>query len=397
MAKPHSPTKAVTTIVGAGPVGLACALMLHERGIPSQLFDARTPEHAGQDARVLALSRGSWALLAPLLKENTLPRAEITDVYVSTQGGFGVTHLSAQRTSDTPPLGATVHYGALTQALTQAAQRAGINIQYQSTIEDITPTPDCVAFTVNHLQRRVVQQAPLVIVAEGARTSAQAASADHAIVSTVQMDGLNPGAAYERFTEEGPLALLPLPPTHTNPPHTRGPSMSLVWCMPQPVCTQRLALDEAAFKEALQQALGPRIGRVRAVGARKGFVLTQHIEPLVQAHRMVRIGNAAQTLHPVAGQGFNLGLRDCAVLAQRLTTPQWHDNAWMQASLTAYAAQRSADRTAIATMTRYLPTLFATRFTPLSWARSAGLVALNVLPPLRHLLAHLLMFGIRAP
>ncbi len=364
-------------IVGGGPVGLACALLLHAQGLKAQVFDARTAQDAQRDARVLALSRGSWSLLQPLLTGITLRRADITEVHVSSAGEFGQALLPSR---EKEPLGATVRYGELVTALAQAVKRADIDVQHQATVCDVqqSATQVRLQFEDGH-----TLDAPLAVLAEGGAARPNK-NTDWAIVTSVQISGLAPGVAVERFTREGPLALLPEPSLSN-----AAPSMSLVWCMSEAQCSRRTSLPETAFLDELQHALGPRIGAPTGVGPRHRFPLTQHLEPRVHRHRVVRIGNAAQTLHPVAGQGFNLGLRDGVVLARALAEHPTHQ------ALSLYARQRAPDRRVITSLTQVLPALFATDFTPLALARSAGLMALDLIPALRHRLAHVLMFGVR--
>lgn len=383
-------------IVGGGPIGLACALLLHARGIAVRVLEARSLADAQRDARVLACSRGSWSILQPFFAGIALPRADITDVFVSSAGEFGLTHLP----SGGEPLGATVFYGELVTALSRAAERAGVGVDREVTVAAIEQHAAHV--TIDTIGAAI--HAPMAVVAEGhGGATTQPGMANRApgtddawaLIASVSVHGPAPGAAFERFTREGPLALLPAPPIAAD---TGVHPMSLVWCMSGAAATRRLALEDAACIEELQHALASRIGRVTALGARSRFRLVQAVDESIHRHRVVRLGNAAQTLHPVAGQGFNLGLRDCVVLADALARrrrPETADSAWIDTALTEYAARRSLDRRAIASVTAALPGLFASRFAPLALARSAGLTALNLVPPLRDQLAHLLMFGVR--
>jgi 2-octaprenyl-6-methoxyphenol hydroxylase len=241
-----------------------------------------------------------------------------------------------------------------------------------------------------------------------------------AITADVHFDDLNgnssaalrAGDAIERFTREGPLALLPVP--------GNAAAWSLVWCMRHAAARARLALDDAAFLAALAERLGHRMAAPVRVGPRASWPLRASALEHVREHRIVHVGNAAQTLHPVAGQGFNLGVRDCIALVDCLARqhPEGmhgpvppsgapHDaNAGVRASRTGtpdavllavalHEARRRADRRAIGAITATLPALFATPFAPLASARSLGLLALDTLFPLRRALGHLLMFGVR--
>lgn len=376
-------------ILGGGPIGLACALLLAQRRIGSVVVDARTLEDARRDARLLALSRGTWQILQPLLGEFLPRRAPIRAVHVSSAGEFGATRLSANDFDGTD-LGATVLYGDLLEALARAADGARL-------IESRRP---CRALRVEQAPERVrialddsvVLEAPLAVHAEGSPTTADggpdASPTQWAVIANVRMRGPQPGSAFERFTRAGPLALLPTP-AQMGDATTR--TLSLVWCMDDAESARRLALTDETFARELQQAVGARIGRVEGTGARRRYPLTHAWREHVREHRIVALGNAAQTLHPVAGQGFNLGMRDCATLADALAT---HGDA--NAALADYAARRRADRNAIAALTRWLPDAFATNFSPIAAMRSAGLVALDLLPSGRRQIAQLLMFGVRA-
>lgn len=365
------------TIIGAGPVGLSCALLLHAQGIATQILDAGRPGAAQTDARVLAVSRGSWRLLQPRLERIHLARAPIQSVQVSSAGEFGQTRITSEHAE---PLGATVHYGALVTALTDAVKQAGIALHFETHIDDIQQQSDRVE--LRHGADTLA--CPLAILAEGGPSAPTKPSEQWAIVSAVKFDHIDPGLAIERFTREGPLALLPMP---SNEPQTNA--LSLVWCMSQAECERRLGLSDEAFLSELARANGMRNSQPLALDLRHRFALNQHMEPNLRHHRLVRIGNAAQTLHPVAGQGFNLGLRDAAVLAQSLAQHP------AEQALRHFAQRRAFDRRAIGSMTKLLPALFASRFTPLALARDAGLIALDWIPALRHRLAHLLMFGVR--
>jgi 2-octaprenyl-6-methoxyphenol hydroxylase len=154
---------------------------------------------------------------------------------------------------------------------------------------------------------------------------------------------------------------------------------------------RRCALTEQTLLAELRQQIGSRIGDVTAIGARRAVALPQRRRAQVHRHRLVALGNAAQTLHPVAGQGFNLGVRDCFTLADELSGA-----ATVPDALARYARRRQADRTAITTLTGVLPALFASRFAPLAIGRGLGLALLDGAAPLRRQFAQLLMFGVRS-
>ena len=198
------------------------------------------------------------------------------------------------------------------------------------------------------------------------------------------MDGLASGTAVERFTRDGPLALLPLPAAP-------GARKSMIWCLDHDIAQQRLAWSDAEFTCKIQAMLGARIGRVTWVGPRSAFPLVEQRRARLREHRVVYIGNAAQSLHPVAGQGFNLGLRDCVCLADNLAQAAGDPTV----ALSRYEEVRKADRFAISRFTTALPRLFASRRAPVVLARSIALIAFDLAPPLRRTLSSILMFGVR--
>ena len=164
--------------------------------------------------------------------------------------------------------------------------------------------------------------------------------------------------------------------------------------MPTDAAERRLALDDGAFIAEVQQAFGARQRRVLRVGPRRAYPLVEQTRPSLRAHRTVWIGNAAQTLHPVAGQGLNLGMRDAAGRADTIAhaVATGRDPAL---ELPENEERRRADRGAIVALTRRLPGLFATRAAPFAIGRSVALAALSAIPELRREFARLLMFGIR--
>ena len=381
-------------IIGGGPIGLACAALLAQRGIGSRVLDARPLEPARRDVRLLALSRGTWEILMPVLGADLPPRAAIRAVYVSSAGDFGATHIGADD-FDGADLGATTLYGDLLAAL-------AASVAVQPAIEVLRPVA-ATAVQQRHDRVEVLLAdgstlcADLAIHAEGAIAAPAAgddavAVDDWAVLADLRLRptraDLPAGAAFERFTRDGPLALLPTPSALGS---GVGRVLSMVWCMGAAEARRRSELSDSALLDELQAQLGARIGTVTAIGPRRAVALPRRMREQVHHHRTVALGNAAQTLHPVAGQGFNLGVRDCVTLADELA-----QGANCTEALARYARRRRADRAAITLLTGSLPALFASRFVPLAVARGIGLALLDAAPPLRRELAHLLMFGVRS-
>jgi 2-octaprenyl-6-methoxyphenol hydroxylase len=376
-------------LLGGGPIGLATAVLLARAGFAPVVYDARPLEAALGDRRLLALSRGTWQLLQPLLGARAPKMAPIVDVWVSSAGEFGSTHIGAQDVdADRQPLGATVYYGELVAALAAlAAAEPGMQVRRPLRVDRVEQRSDGVTL---HLEQAdgiaATAAAALAIHAEGAPAAERRnpTATAWALVCDLQLTGAAAGDAFERFTREGPLALLPAPGGN-------GPAWSLVWCTDEATSQRRAALDDARFRAELQAAVGPRIARIESCGPRRAVPLPQQLRARVAEQRVVWIGNAAQTLHPVAGQGLNLGLRDAVTLVDCLARSRTD----VPAALADYARRRARDRAVVGAVTRWMPPAFATRLLPVALARSLGLTALDLLPHLRREWARLLMFGVR--
>lgn len=379
-------------IIGGGPIGLACALLLAHRGQASTLVDARPVEALQRDRRLLALSRGTLDILEPLLGGGFAPLGEIHRIHVSSSGNPGSAQLGS-RDFGGVAVGATIWYADLVDALARAAQATAL-IQVQRPRR---------ALGIRQRQRSVdveldngtVLRGPLAIDAEGSPPAGRTAT-HLALLAEVELD-CAPGDAIERFTAEGPLALLPLPPSTAQDNARR---MSMVWCLPAALARTRAGLPDAALCTAIAQALGPRLGRPAGVGPRGTFPLLTHRLEQVCEHRVVHLGNAAQSLHPVAGQGFNLGMRDCLCLVDCLAETPLDAGTTAAApgadpllALHHYAARRRLDRTLFPALTNLLPRVFGSSLAPLVVARSAALLGLDLLPALRRPFTRLLMYG----
>ncbi|NVM79594.1 2-octaprenyl-6-methoxyphenol hydroxylase [Duganella sp. SG902] len=369
-------------ICGAGPAGMALAALLVKRGVPAAriaLIDARTLDHASKDPRSLALSWGSRQILEEI---GAWPAAAtaIEQIHVSRRSQFGRS-LIDRKDYDLPALGYVSRYGNLVTALGAVCERAGIVSLRPARVEALDELDDAVALTIAGETPQVLRAA-IVVQAEGGLFNEQQTRATHrdyqqtAIIAQVRSTTPPPHRAYERFTEQGPLALLP-----------QDDEYSLVWCVRPDTAIELQALDDADFLQALGAAFGDRVGTFTRATPRLAFPLGLNADPRSTA-RTVAIGNAAQTLHPVAGQGLNLGLRDVTVLARLLAqgaTP---------AMLSQFTALRQRDRGTTVRLTDTMARIFAND-SPAQALLGLSLAAIDVAGPARGLLAELMMYGRR--
>jgi 2-octaprenyl-6-methoxyphenol hydroxylase len=371
-------------ICGAGPVGLALAAMLVRRGIDAgaiTLIDAKPLATAVQDPRSLALSHGSRQLLESL-GAWPIPATPIHQIHVSRRGYFGRS-LIDRGDEGVEALGHVTRYGELAGALVALCERSGVRALRPVRVSGIDEQE---SHATLHLDDGRLLQADLVIQAEGGVFGEQdekARTRDYrqsAVIARVTASAPIAHRAYERFTDEGPLALLPQAGAD-------GHQYALVWCARPGTAEALLALDDQGFLARLGDAFGERLGTFTATSARASYKLGLNAQARATA-RTAAIGNAAQTLHPVAGQGLNLGLRDAAVLARLLgkdASPE---------GLAQFTAARALDRGVIVGMTDTMARVF-TAPGPLQTALGISLAAFDTIGPARSLLAELMMFGRR--
>jgi 2-octaprenyl-6-methoxyphenol hydroxylase len=280
-------------------------------------------------------------------------------------------------------LGYVARYGDLVAALAGACERAGVAALRPARVASAAEHASGVTLALEDgrtVEAQVAVQAEGGVFGEQAGRARQRDYGQTAVIARVATSHPIPFRAFERFTEAGPLALLPQEGSD-------GLQYALVWCMQPERAAQVAQLDDAAFLATLGAAFGTRLGSFTATSARAAYPLGLNAEPPA-AVRSVAIGNAAQTLHPVAGQGLNLGLRDAAVLARRLArgaTPE---------QLQAFVAERQRDRGSIVTVTDTMARIFANSG-PLQPLLGLSLAAIDTVRPARALLAELMMFGRR--
>jgi len=370
-------------IIGAGPVGMALAVSLEGSGRRVLLLDARPPKAWASDPRALALAHGSRQLLERLQAWDAGAATAINEIHVSQRGGFGRTLLCADDYG-TAALGYVMRYKDLAAAL--AARIAPEQLRCECTVEAIEATSGQATLTLSQQGATQRVTAGLVVHAEGTPASDPNVSVrdyrQHAIIAQVKPTAPHNHRAWERFTPDGPLALLPL-----------GDDYSVVFTVPSEKVAALLELDDDDFLATLREQFGRRAGFV-GTGARSSFPLALRVRSPIVQQRQIWIGNSAQTLHPVSGQGFNLGLRDAAELAAALLEEQ--GDCGDAATLTAYARGRQTDRRYSMGFTDGIVRLFSNDFAPLRCARGLGLLALDLAPPLRHFVAKRMIWGARA-
>ncbi|MEJ2061151.1 MAG: 2-octaprenyl-6-methoxyphenyl hydroxylase [Gammaproteobacteria bacterium] len=385
-------------IAGGGMVGATLAVALADTGYRVGVIEARPFGEPGQpsyDDRSIALAWGSRLLLERFgLWEALSPSATpIHRIHVSDRGRFGAARLSADE-EGVPALGYVVENRAVGAVLYRRLQAlADVQVIAPAEIEAVDADPHRVLVQARTESGSRQIEARLLIAADGAQSTIRERlgfplqKADYgqtALIANVTPEKDHAGIAFERFTDEGPLALLPM---------SEG-RCSLVWTHRSEAVADTMQLDDAAFLERLQARFGWRLGRFLKVGQRAAYPLALLKSGRYVQGRVVLAGNAAHTLHPVAGQGFNLGLRDIAVLAGLLQAHPDEDPG-DAALLAEYERSRQDDLKTVVRFTDTLARLFANPWPPLAHARAAGLVAVDLIPTLRHMLARQNM-GLRA-
>lgn len=375
-------------IVGGGMVGAAMACALRDTGLRIALVDAAPPPVASPptyDDRTVALADGSrrifealgvWSALAP-------QAAAIQQIHISDRGRFGCTRLNAAD-AGLPALGYVVANRAVAAALYGAINGVPtITVYAPASAAGVDIAANAARVTLSSAAGNRVLRARLIIAADGADSPIRsmlglaAQRVDYgqaAIVTAVTPSQAAAGTAYERFTPTGPLALLP----------AANERYVVVWSLPPARAETLLAFDDRAFLATLQEQFGDRLGMFTRVGRRQLHPLAlTHVAEHVR-ERVVLIGNAAHTVHPVAGQGFNLGLRDVATLAQVIVdAARAGQDIGALDVLRRYADWRARDNRTIAGFTHSLIRIFSNDYLPVTLARNLGLIAVDLVPPLK--------------
>ncbi len=375
-------------IIGGGPVGAALALALRGSRLKVCVLEARPANTGSQDARALALSYGSRLLLARLGVWDSLSNVSpIRTIHISQKQSFGRAVLHAEELN-VPELGYVLPYISLQDTLTDALRSSDVESIYGASVTQLLGNIDSATISYQQDGDEHTLHARLAVVADGGKLLAQQFPpivhdyGQSALITHITCSAPQANTAFERFTPQGPLALLPFKEGY-----------ELVWTAPHQAAQDMLAWDGARFLRELHQHFGDRVGEFLTVGKRSCFPLGLRRAPKQSPMpHTVLLGNAAQTMHPVAGQGFNLGLRDAWELAQEILDAK-PGTLGSETMLAAYRADRRTDREMGIRFTDGLVRLFSNDLPLISAGRAAALTALDCLPFVKKFVAKRMMFG----
>jgi 2-octaprenyl-6-methoxyphenol hydroxylase len=394
-------------ICGGGLVGASLALALSQLDFDVALAEAvpfGTAEQPSFDERTTAISNGTQRIFNalgvwPLIERSATP---IKQIHVSDKGRFGFARINAQE-QELAQLGYVVVNRIMGEALWRRLREEEIKIYAPARVTKVdldvahrhvelaavgAPTSNETGAAPLHTETFTAR---LVVAADGARSAVReaagigASTQDYnqtAIIANIACQRFHNHVAYERFTPDGPLAMLPLTDAR----------VGMVWVLAPDIAAQILQLSDADFIARLQEAFGLRLGRFTQVGKRASYPLALTQADAHIAERLAIIGNAAQGLHPIAGQGFNLGLRDAACLAEVLADARSDGEGvdpGRKEILQRYAAWRGEDRKGIIRLTDGLVRLFAQGIGPIKAARDVGMLLLDLSPQAKDYLAQL--------
>ena len=376
-------------IVGGGPVGSVLALALQQQGLAFTMLEARAKGATHQDSRALALSYGSRLILEKLgvWVAVEAKATAINTIHISQCSGLGRTKLNAAE-HHLPALGYVLPYGALTKALDGVLDLK--NVIYEAEATEIKPSDPFAEVTFNQHGRPQILASILLVVADGGRSLGDIAGitketkeyGHNALVSKVTAELPHNNIAYERFTPQGPMALLP----------NGEAGFSLVWTGERASINRLLQFDDATFLSQLHTAFGDRVGQFLSIEKRMSFPLKlSTLKPSTAPHLAV-IGNAAQTMHPVAGQGFNVGMRDAWTLADLIINTS-NTELGGASMLASYNKLRQRDTRGGLLFTDLLVNVFSNDTIGLGAIRGAGLGLLELMKPAKNMLVGKMSFG----
>jgi len=390
-------------IVGGGMVGVSLALMLAKQGewkillIEANSLDMTTDSalsySSSFDARSTALSWTSREIYQSIgLWEQLGAHASgINQIHVSDRGHAGITRMTAEE-ADVDALGYVVDNRWLGAVLMNRLKDEAIEICGNTQIDTLKPRSNGIDISMkvgaNSSQEELNVRTDLIIIADGADSttahklginSRRSAYGQTAIIANIQLNQRHQGVAYERFTDQGPMALLPLP-------DYKGQYRSaLVWAQPEEMASQLVEATDEDFLRSLQQRFGHRLGTFKQVGQRTAYNLELTLASEQVRRNVVVMGNAAHSLHPVAGQGFNLSLRDAAALAEKLSEARIQQKSiGSLETLECYYQQQRIDQRNTLVFSDSLTKFFAGPSNVAAMGRNSGLLALDLVPQLRH-------------
>ncbi|OUR85292.1 2-octaprenyl-3-methyl-6-methoxy-1,4-benzoquinol hydroxylase [Cycloclasticus sp. 44_32_T64] len=372
-------------IIGSGMVGGCLGLALSQSSLRVAIVEARPFADKQADTagkRAIALSWGSRCILEQLdiwqqIDESAMP---IRQIHVSDKGHFGKTRLSAKM-QQVDALGYVVEAAQIEAVVAESLAATNVDILCPATLVDYADRGASSAVTISLDGKEQTLSCQLLVGADGGLSNVRQLGGfelkeysydQYAITGLIKVESDVKDVAYERFTAEGPIAMLP---------HFDG-LYSLVWTMPSALVEKIKCLSEEAFLERLQSQFGHWLGELSVLGERQTFPLSLSYTPHSTCARTVLIGNAAHQLHPVAGQGFNLGLRDAAMLADVLMSAK--QDIGTDEMLEAYARQRKTDQALVIGFTDTVIKLFSTDSALFSVVRNSGLLMLDKVPVLKN-------------
>ena len=390
-------TETDVLIAGGGLVGASLAVALGQTGLRVCVVEATAfsrTEQSTYDERSIALAQGSQRIFAAMglwdkLAEQVCP---IHTIHVSDRGRFAFTRLRREQ-EGVEALGYVASARVLGNALQQQIEaNSNIRVLAPARMLDYAYSGDCLTASIEQDGGVVTElKARLLVAADGAQSiireqasinTLQRPYGQTAIVANVTPELAHDYVAYERFTNTGPMALLPM----------TGQRCALVWTVLTHQADDIMALDDAEFLARLQQRFGYRLGRFEKVGQRYAYPLQLLRASETVRERVALIGNAIHTLHPIAGQGFNLGLRDVAVLAEVIVDAQRsNEDIGARQVLQQYAKWRQGDQRRVVTFTDSMVRIFTQPFPPVAWIRDAGMLAMDFCPPAKRWFGRLTM------
>ena len=382
-------------IVGGGMVGISLALLLAQQQsdwnvllLEAQAYDNSNNHnnHPSFDSRSTALSWSSRKIFqaAGLWSELESHTSAIKNIHVSDRGHIGLTRISADE-AGVDALGYVIENRWIGNVLLKKFTATAVEIMAPERVAKITPLKSGVRLNLEKSGEAI--ETSLLVIADGANSQTAQKLGIHSdkkpygqqgIIANIALQDAHNGVAYERFTDQGPMAMLPLPD------FDGSPRCALVWTQPPERAAELMTATDKDFLQALQESFGYRMGMVEKVGERVAYPLALTTASEQVRRNIVVLGNAAHSLHPVAGQGFNLSLRDVATLADVLGKAKSAGTDFSSLeTLERYQQQQLADQQNTLMFSDNLPKLFAQASSVVALGRNSGLVMMDLLPSLR--------------